>query len=387
MRYIFHIDMNSFFASCHIAEDEDLRNKPVVVSGSSRRAVILTASYEARKFGIHAGMPMYIAYRKCNYLEVVEPNFELYQKYSNFFFKYIDKHIDLYRSGSIDEAYLDVTNVYQKYGGVIQLAKKMQEDLMRLHHLPVSIGVSYTKFLAKMASDMKKPLGITILGPDDLEEKLYPLNVKETFGIGKKTVPKLNDIGINTIGDLLTYQRKDILKKVLKNSYEDVILKITGRSSDIITPGNKDEIKQVGNSTTFSKNLYEEAEILNQIYRMTDKVHSRMKRRKVVSKTFSIQIRYADFKTISRSITLDQESDDLKVMHEIAKSLFDKNWDGSEVRHVGFSTGQIVNKSSIHKQLDIFSYQDEKVSEIDTLIKDINNKYKNDIIHKSFKNK
>jgi DNA polymerase-4 len=373
------------FASCHIAEDEKLRGKPVVVSGSSRRAVVLTASYEARKYGVHAGMPMYLADRRCDHLEVVSPSFELYQKYSSYFFNYIAKHTSMYRAGSIDEAYIDVTDVYEKYGGVVSLAKKMQRDLMEMYHLPVSIGISYTKFLAKMASDMKKPLGITILGPDDLETKLYPLDVKETFGIGKKTVPRLNSIGVNTIGDLLTHPREDIVRKVLKNSYDGVIRRITGKSSDVIEPGDKDDLKQIGNSTTFSKNLFEEAEILAQIYRMVEKVHSRMKRRKVVSKTFSVQLRYADFKTINRSITLSQEIDDLNELKEIAKSLFEKNWDGAEVRHVGFSTGHIIDKSSTYKQLDLFSYEEEEFSEIDIVIKELNNKYKKDIIHKSTK--
>jgi len=385
MRYIFHVDMNSFFASCHIAEDEKLRGKPVVVSGHSRRSVVLTASYEARKYGVHAGMPMYLADRKCGHLEVVAPRFELYQKYSNYFFNYVDRHTNVYRSGSIDEAYIDVTDVYEKYGGVVAFAKKMQRDLMEMYHLPVSIGISYTKFLAKMASDMKKPLGITILGPDDLETKLYPLDVKETFGIGKKTVPKLYSIGVKTIGDLLTYERPDILKKVLKNSYEGIIRRITGNSSDIIEMVDKDELKQIGNSTTFSKDLYEEVEILNMIYKMTEKVHSRMKKRKVVSKTFSVQIRYSDFKTINRSITLTQETDDLELLKDIAKSLFEKNWDGREVRHVGFSTGQIIDKASTYKQLDLFSYETEEVNEVDKLIHDINKKYKKDIIFKSNK--
>jgi len=385
MKYLLHVDMNSFFASCHIAQDPKLRGKPVVVSGTSRRSVILTASYEARKFGINSAMPMYLAYRKCDHLIVVEPDYDLYKKYSEYFFNYIKRYCDVYSAGSIDEAYMDITETHKKYGGVMKLAKKIQDELMEKYYLPCSIGVSYTKFLAKMGSDIKKPLGITVIGPDDLEEKLYSLNIKETFGIGKMTVPKLNNIGIYKIGDFITFERQDILKKVLKNSYDDILLKITGKSSDLVEKSNYSDLKQIGNSSTFQKDIFEEREILKKILYLAEKVHKRMKNRKVVSKTFSISIRYSDFKTINRSMTLSQETDEISVMHEIATSLFESHWNGTEVRHVGFSTGAIINKSSTYKQLDLFNYQDEVVSDLDNVIKGLNNRYKKEIIFKSSK--
>ncbi|MCI6013414.1 MAG: DNA polymerase IV, partial [Coprobacillus sp.] len=189
-KIIFHIDMNCFYCSCEIAENEDLSGKPIVVAHKDiiDRGIILSPSYEARKYGIKATMKVSEAKRLCKDIIVIEPRMELYHKYSQDFYNYLlslakDIKVEM---ASCDEAYVDVS----QFGtGAVELASKIQKDIYELYGLPCSIGIAPNKFLAKMASDMKKPMGITILRKRDLPEVMWPLPIEDLMGIGKKTAP------------------------------------------------------------------------------------------------------------------------------------------------------------------------------------------------------
>ena len=204
---IFHIDMNCFFASCEIAVDPSLKGQPIVVARLDplRKGIILSPSYEARKYGIKTTMRVKDALPLCPQLKVVEPNYELYQDMSNKFFGYLSNITDQIEPASIDEGYLNVTKACDNISA-IELANKIQKDLLSLYKLPCSIGIAPNKFLAKMASDMKKPLGITVLRKREIDKLMWPLDISEMFGVGKKTAPRLRAIGINTIGDLANYK-------------------------------------------------------------------------------------------------------------------------------------------------------------------------------------
>ena len=210
MQVIFHIDLNAFYASAEISRNPSLKGKPVVISGKSKRSIITTASYEARKYGIHSAMPLFQAKQLCKDLIILPADFELYHRLSNEFFTIIASYSEILEVASIDECYLDVTAIIQeKKIHPVVLAKDIQTKVYEQLNLQCSIGISPNKFLAKMASDMKKPMGITVLTRNNLKEVMWPLDIKDMFGIGKKTQPKLRAVGINTIGDLADYKNYD----------------------------------------------------------------------------------------------------------------------------------------------------------------------------------
>ncbi|MDR4969231.1 MAG: hypothetical protein RG740_06400, partial [Acholeplasmataceae bacterium] len=185
IKIIFHIDLNAFFASCAMIKDPYLKDKVFVVGGSStsRRGVISTASYPARKLGIHSAMNINDALRIYPKLIIVPTEFNLYQKYSNLFFSYLKQFSNIILAGSIDEAYVDMTEA-SKNKHPLELAKQIQDGLMETHGLPCSIGIASTLFLAKMASDMLKPMGITVLRKKDIVHKLFSLPIQDMYGIG-----------------------------------------------------------------------------------------------------------------------------------------------------------------------------------------------------------
>jgi len=246
-RVIFHIDLNAFFASCEIAEDPSLKDKPIAIGGSSDRGVLTTANYVARKYGVRSAMSGVEAKRLCPQLLMLPVNFPLYQKYSKIFFDVLAEYSEEVEKGSIDEGYLDLTLMSDEVHPV-EIAEEIQSRLLNDYKLPISIGIAPNMFLAKMASDMKKPLGITVLRKRDVKEKLWPLPIEEMYGIGSKTYPNLKLIGINTIGDLVEYKDEKKLRLVLGSRYVDFIEKAKGNDTRQVDANRHVDMKSIGSS-------------------------------------------------------------------------------------------------------------------------------------------
>src|SRR5574342_277107 len=202
-RVIFHVDMNSFYASVEMAFDPNLKGKPLAIAGNveDRRGIIVTCSYEPRKFGVKTTMPLWEAKKLCPQLIVMKPNFERYRAASIGMFDILRQYTEMVEPVSIDEGYLDITESFE-FGSPIDIAKSIQKRVLEQLDLPCSIGIAPNKFLAKMASDMKKPMGITVLRKRDIPKVLWPLPTFEMHGVGKKTAEKLQTIGIETVGEL-----------------------------------------------------------------------------------------------------------------------------------------------------------------------------------------
>ena len=227
-RVYFHIDLNAFFASCEELLDPSLKGKPLVVGGKSRRSVISTANYEARKYGIHSAMPMQQAEKLCKDLVIVNGHYAFYSDMSHQFMQIIHSYTDLVEKASIDECYADMTDVICRYPKPLDVAFEIQRRVLEETGLRCSIGIGPNMFLAKMASDMKKPMGITVLRIRDVPEKMWPLPIKEMQGIGKRTVPLMEDLNIHTIKDLATYQNLNALKPVLGKNIKSMIKRANG---------------------------------------------------------------------------------------------------------------------------------------------------------------
>jgi len=368
-RVILHVDMNSFYASVEMAYNPQLKGKPLAIAGNpeERRGIVVTCSYEARKYGVRAAMPLWEAKKLCPSLIVMTPNFDRYRSASLKMFELLRQYSDLVEPVSIDEGYIDITNSYE-LGSPIDIAKSIQSRLLNQLDLPCSIGIAPNKFLAKMASDMKKPLGITILRKRDVETKLWPLPASEMHGVGKKTAEKLRTIDIHTIGDIA--KAHDLQLKHLLG-INGARLKERANGIDIrpVDPNSVYEYKSIGNSTTLPRDVSNQQDLLNVLQSLSTTVSARLKNKGVFTESVQITIRYKDRKTITRSKKLENPVQGQKDLYLYASSLFLTHWNGNPVRLLGITGNDLIEEEFVAVQLDIFSY--EEAAKKEPLIKTI----------------
>lgn len=376
-RIIFHIDMNCFFASCEIAENPALKGKKIAVCPNTmdRKGIILAASYEARPYGVRSAMRLSDALRKCPDLIVVEPSMGLYGEYSRRFFEYFLKVTPLVEPASIDEGYLDVTDVCEPQNA-LSLAKKIQDDLLNLYNLPCSVGIGPNKFLAKMASDMKKPLGITVLRKREVPEKLWPLPIKEMIGVGKKTLETLTIIGIKTIGDLANYQDLNLLKEVIgETNATSLYSHAHGIGSNEVDVNRFTDVSSISNSQTFDHDEYDVNNMKLMIKLLTNTMCNRMEKHNLKAFNFTLQLKYNNFKVTSKSVTLRNPTSDSRRIYKVFEEIFDDFYDNSfPLRLIGVAANKVIESVDEIKQLSIFDSLDteQKDLEIDNLIKNLN---------------
>ena len=385
MQIIFHIDLNAFYASAEISRNPELEGKPLVISGKSKRSIITTASYEARKLGIHSAMPLFQAYQKCKNLIVLPADFELYHRLSNEFFSIVSSYSEMLEVASIDECYVDVTKIIQdKNCHPVELARKIQNDIYEQLNLKCSIGISPNKFLAKMASDMKKPMGITVLTRSNLKELMWPLDIKNMFGIGKKTQPRLREVGIMTIGDIANYDNYNKLRQIIGKNALLLYRKANGIDNRVVDTKHN-ELKSVGNSTTLPHDTLDEIVLQDTLKQLARQVSMRAIKRNLISNSISITIKYTRFESINRQTTVNSYINDYENILSTAKMLFDAHYDGRPVRLLGISLNNTINKKNYKEQLNIFDSIDstEKDENLQTVIENINSKYEKIIISKA----
>lgn len=370
--------MNCFFVSCEIAENPELKGQKVAVAPikSDRKGIILAASYEARHYGIRSAMRVSDALRLCPDLILVEPSMDLYSEYSNAFFDYFMSITPLVEPASIDEGYLDITDVC-KPEEVMQFVANIQKTLLEKYHLPCSIGVAPNKFLAKMASDMKKPLGITVLRKREISEMLWPLPIQDMFGVGKKTLEKLLAMNIKTIGDLANFSDDAFLKEVLgPTSAEQLKNHANGNGSNEIDVSRFNDVASISNSQTFEFDEYQKENMLLMIKVLTNSVANRLESHDYKAYTLSLQIKYNNFKLINRSRTLEKATRDSHKMYEIFKELFEEYYDENyPVRLLGVGASKLIEEKEEILQLTMFDELDkiQKDHHINNLINRINN--------------
>jgi DNA polymerase-4 len=366
IKIIFHIDLNQFFASCAIIKEPYLKDKVFVVGGNAafRRGVISTASYQARKYGIKSGMNINDAFNLYPKLIVVPLNFSLYQKYSNLFFSFLKKYSNLVLEGSIDEAYIDMTELSKKRHP-LEIAKDLQNGLYESYQLQSSIGIASTLFLAKMASDMKKPMGITVLRKKDIVNTLFPLPISDCYGIGKKTYPRLIALGIHTIGDFTKeINQEKILEIMSKQSYESYLDHIMGRSSDVIDPKRYQIPKSISNETTLNYNLDQVDVILKMLKELLEQTHDRLVKEELVTKTVGIKLKDDQFNTINRSYTFKTHTDDFDSLYQEMENLLEDNFKNQKIRLLGIFLNSVMLKKDLKIDYNLFNYQEFSKREI-----------------------
>ena len=350
-KVIFHIDLNAFYASCHAIEEPYLNDVPFIVGGSAvlRRGIVLTASYKARAYGIRSGMNVKDAMDLCKTLRVIPPQFQLYMHHSKAFFSYIETLSPLIMKASIDEAYIDMTH----HSDPLSIAKEMQKTLLETYQLPSSIGIASTLFLAKMASDMKKPLGLTILRKKDLVEMLFKEPIESLYGLGRKTYPHLIERGITTIG-LFTLKEHEhkILEVMSYNQYQDFLNHIFGHSTDVISIV-YEQPKSISQETTFNYAM-DESELIKEVMRpLIYEIVSRLKENRLLGKTIGYKFKDASFSSKTRSKALVNPTDDVTIIEDAILSLFDMHYDHTPIRLIGV----YIQTHQESEMFNLFTYE------------------------------
>ena len=378
---IMHVDLNCFFARCEQIKDPSLIGKPVMIGGFGRRGVVSTCSYEARKYGVHSGMPSFKAIELCPQIIVKPGDYHYYSLMSKEFFSFCHTYTSKVEAASIDECFMDITDVI-KGRDINNFLKKFQRDLLKKTKLMCSIGVGPTRFLAKMGSDYKKPMGITIMRKRDIKSKLYPLKVEDFYGIGMRTTPHLRMIGINTIGDLASYlnQNKKEALNLFGKYYYDIKACLEGTSDNKVYLG-VDDPKSIGNSMTLMMDTDEEDEILKAIHLMAKEVSERVKSSRMKGKTIQLVLKDSDFKVHLKSHTLDKAIYELNDIYQSAVNLYHKYFKRLTIRLVGVTLSNLVPLHEENVQLSLFD--ETPVDKVNEVINQVNRKFKKTVVGKA----
>ena len=324
-RKIIHIDMDAFFASVEERDNPKLKGKPVIIGSDPRqtggRGVVSTCNYEARKFGVHSAMSSKEAYERCPQGIFISGNYEKYQAVGLQIREIFKRYTDKIEPMSIDEAYLDVTENKLGIKSAVKIAKLIQHDIWNELQLTASAGVSYNKFLAKIASDYEKPHGLTVILPEEAEAFLAPMDIAKFHGVGKKSVEKLHEMGVYTGADLLKIPEMTLIDKFGRFGF-DLYRKARGISN---SPVKSNRIrKSIGKEKTYGKILQAEEDIKKELTLLSEKVAHNLNKQDKAGKIIILKIRYADFSTLTRRKSLPQATQDASQISQTALQLYEE---------------------------------------------------------------
>ena len=377
-RTILHCDCNSFFASVECTLYPELKNVPMAVGGSedARHGIILAKNEHAKKFGVKTAETIWQAKRKCPELVVVPPHHDLYEEYSEKVNAIYREYTDLVEPFGIDESWLDVTKSHALFGDGKTIADTIRKKVREELGITISVGVSFNKVFAKLGSDYKKPDATTVISRENFKEIVYPLPVADLLFAGRKTAVHLEKMNIRTIGDLARAD-KNMISKKLGKAGEMLVEYARGEDdSEVASVNEEHELKSVGNGITFRHDLVGEIEAKQGIHILSESVASRMKRYGVKCQTLRVQIKSADFKTISKQKTLDVPTNLEKNIREEAFILVSELWDfKNPIRAITITGAKLIYEEE-GKQLSLIeeSVETEKRDILEETIISLRNK-------------
>lgn len=337
VKKIIHIDMDAFYASIEQRDNPDYRGKPIAVGGppEGRGGVVATASYEARKFGVRSAMPSKQARKRCPQLIFVRPRFDVYRAVSEHIRGIFHRFTDLIEPLSLDEAYLDVTTDKLGIGSALDIAAMIRHAIKDELNLTASAGVSVNKFVAKIASDINKPDGLTFIGPSRVETFMETLPVEKFFGVGKVTAAKMKNMGLHTGADL-----KRLSEAQLKNHFGKsgaFFYKIVRGIDDREVRPHR-ETKSVGAEDTFPYDLTENEDMRDELLKITKTVFNRLLKHGLKGRTITLKIKYHDFKQVTRSHSFAEGIDDRDIIYNTAIELLTaSDTENKKIRLLGIS--------------------------------------------------
>ena len=350
-KHIIHLDMDAFYPSVEVLDNPVLKGKPVIVGGSSERGVVSSASYEARKFGIHSAQPIAKARRLCPDGIFLPVRMSRYQEISKQVFAIFHRFTPLVEPISIDEAFLDVTGSIRLFGQPENIAKKIKEIILAETGLTISAGVASSKFVAKIASDIDKPDGLTVVNPDGVKDFLDPLPVKKMWGVGKKTRLLLSRLSIHTFKDLRQTPIKILEEKFGKHGVKIHLLAM-GIDERDVTP--EHDMKSIGHEQTFLQDIISVDAAKKELLVLSNKAARRMRHKGIKGKTITLKVKYFNFVQITRTTTLPKPTDDGLDIYSVACRLLKKTEVTKKpIRLLGISLSQL-SFSGIGTQLSLF---------------------------------
>ncbi len=371
-RTILHVDMDAFYASVEQRDDPSLRGRPVIVGGTGGRGVVAAASYEVRRYGVHSAMPMREALRRCPDAACVRPRIGHYADVSKQVFAVFHEFTPLVQGLSLDEAFLDVTAGTGNLGNGERVAHEIKRRILERTGLTASVGVAPNKLVAKIASDLRKPDGLVVVRPDEINAVLDPLPIRKLFGLGAKTAPKVEALGIHTLGELRQASAAR-LRPVFGRYTERVLQRAAGIDTRPVVP-DQDE-KQISAEETFDVDIADHARLRTEVVRLADKVSARLRSRELTAACVTVKIRRKDFTTYSRQRHFEPPSQETRVITSIATELLDA-WLATQPRVALRLLGVGVSDLQPATQLDLFTVpQTSRNRELDAAVDRIRERF------------
>ena len=364
---IFHIDLDAFYASVEQHDNPSLKGKPVIVGAQpGRRGVVSACSYEARKYGIHSAMPISQAFRKCPHGVFLPVRMRRYMEISGKIMNLLKEYSPDFRQISVDEAYLDMTGTERLFGPCEEVAKKIKARVKKETGLTLSVGIAPNKYLAKLASEYKKPDGLYRIMPGEEETFLNNLSLKDLWGVGKKTLERLSELNIRTLQELKLYPRH-ILTSMLGDAMGEFLYNVVrGTSPEIHSSVPKSH--SISNEVTFGSDRKDIEGLHKVILELCHHVMNRLLNEKGKSKTVCLKLRYFNFHTISAQQTVRHWVSSTEEIYRIAKSLFESRWDGySPIRLIGIGLSNVVITGG-HTQAELFENADDKKKKVEEAV-------------------
>ncbi len=353
-RYILHIDMDAFYASIEQRDHPELRGRAVIVGGPpDKRGVVASCSYEARQFGIHSAMPSRTAFRLCPQAVFLPARFEVYRAVSARIMQLFRTYTDLVEPLSLDEAYLDVTSAVGNLDEVAQLARAIKQQIWEQTGVTASAGVSYNKFLAKLASDAHKPDGLTVISQEDAPAFLDALPIEKFFGVGKVTAGKLKEVGIETGADL-KHLGEARLRALLGKQGGQLYRFVCGQDDRPVEPTR--ERKSVGKEVTFERDLVDRDRMEAVLEQLARQMEDRLVELDLYGRTLTLKLRWSDFQLLTRSVSHPNGFEDAQAMVPVLRMLLAQLDDGHRaVRLLGVSVSHLLSREDMQRSGQIMT--------------------------------
>ena len=379
-REILHVDVNNAFLSWTAVEKLkngetlDIRTIPAIIGGdeAQRKGIVLAKSNIAKQFGIQTGEPIFFARKKCPNIQIVQSDFNVYRKYSNALYNLLLEYTDKIERYSIDECFLDLTGYIPKTRKLIDIAYEISKRAREELGFTVNIGVAPNKLLAKMASDFEKPNKVHTLYQEEIETKMWILPVSELFMVGRRSLPKLQKMGIKTIGDLAKSDEKLLIKNFGK--YGKMIWEYSNGIDNEEVNYIKEKPKNIGNSITLPYDYNNIEKIEEVLLALVEQVSYRLRNQEMFANVVNIQIKTNEFKVFSHQRKLDFATDSTKIIGKEAKKLLTEIYNNTPIRLIGVSVSSLVEKEE--RQISLFeNIENEKQKKIDSVLDNIKEKY------------
>lgn len=381
-RTILHVDMDAFYASVEIRDNPSLSDKPVIVGGSPQsRGVVSAASYLARKFGVHSAMPMSQAIRLCPQAVIVRPRIDYYAEVSQQIRAIFNRFTPEIEPLSLDEAFLDVSASEKLFGTGEQIAMAIKTAIRDELGLVASVGVAPNKFVAKIASDIRKPDALVVVAPNEVQPFLDPLPVSRLWGAGKATVAQFEKLGIRTIAQLRQLSESLLVMHLGKWGAH---LWQLAHGVDSRPVESDSQAKSISHETTFAVDVGDTAVLEAWLLHLTEQVAARLRAAELLGKTIQLKLRYPDFKTITRAYSLEQPTDVTDILWQTTRELFHANWKGAPpLRLIGIGVSQLSFRDiPAPSQGDLFQRNAPRARALDSITDTINQKYGASTVHR-----